>query len=101
MTNIKDLNNKIEGLTKEGIDLQESRSKDYEERESLSAQIHQLNSDNKNLTRQVQKCEESFRNKINRSKHFTALVVSKSFENNLLICRLKETEDEDYHHVVQ
>ena len=51
MNTIKDLNKKIEGLTKEVKDLQESRAKADEERESLLAQVHQLNSDNKYLTK--------------------------------------------------
>ena len=54
MTTIKELNKKIERFNKEIKDLQESRIKGDKERESLSAQIHQLNSDNKYLTRQVQ-----------------------------------------------
>ena len=54
MTTNKELNMKVEILTKEVKDLQESRAKADEERESLSAQICQLTSDNKHLTRQVQ-----------------------------------------------
>ena len=46
-------NKKIEGLTKEVKDLQDSRAKTDEERASLSVQIHQLKSDSKYLTRQV------------------------------------------------
>ena len=40
MSTIKQLNKKIESLTKEVKDLQESRAKADEERESLSAQIY-------------------------------------------------------------
>ena len=47
-------NKKIESLTKEVKNLQESRAKTDKESESLSAQIHQLTSDNKYLTRQGQ-----------------------------------------------
>ena len=54
MTTIKELNKKIESLTTEVKDLQESRAKADEERESLSVQIYQLTNDNKYLTRQVQ-----------------------------------------------
>ena len=48
------INKKIEGLTKEIKDLQESRAKADEERESPYAQNHKLNSDNKYVTRQDQ-----------------------------------------------
>ena len=47
MTTTKELNKKIESLTKEVKNLQESREKADEEWVSLSAQIHQLTSDNK------------------------------------------------------
>ena len=47
MTTIKELNKKIESLTNEIKDLHESKAKADEEREFLSALIHQLNSDNK------------------------------------------------------
>ena len=104
MTTITVLNKKIESLIKEVKDLQESRTKADEERESLSAQIHQLTSDNKNLTRQVQIMKgviQKPNQQIKTLDNASIQLVSKSMENNLLIGRLKETGDEDCHHIVQ
>ena len=104
MTTIKELNKKIEGLTKEVKDLHESGTKADEESRSLSAQIHQLNSDNKYLTRQVQIITGAIQKQNQQNKtldNANIHLVSKSMENNLLTGQLKETEGEDCHHVVQ
>ena len=104
MTTIKELNEKIESLAKEVKDLQESRAKADVEKESLSAQIHQLTSDNKCSTRQVQIMTAVIHNQNQQIKTqdiASIQLVSKSMEKNLLIGWLKETEDVDCHHVVQ
>ena len=96
MTTIKKLNKKIESLTKEVKDLQESRAMADEERESLSVHIHQLTSDSKYLTRQVQIMTGVIQKQnqlIKALDNASIQLVSKSMENNLLIGGLKETED--------
>ena len=103
MTTIKELNKKIESLTKEVKDLQESRAKADEERESLSAQMAQLTSDNKYLTRQVQIMTgviQKQNQQIKTLDNASIQLASKSMENNLLIGGLKETADEDCHHFI-
>ena len=104
MTTIKELNKKIEILTKEVKDLQESRVKADEETESLSAQIDQLTSGNIYLTRQVQIMTGVIQKQTQQIKtldNASIQLASKSMENNLLIGGLKETDDEDCHDIVQ
>ena len=104
MPTIKELNKKIESFTKEVKDLNGSRAKADEEREFLSVQIHQLTSDNKYLTRQVQIMTGVIHKQNQQIKtldNASIQVVSKSMENNLLIGELKKTEDKGSHQVVQ
>ena len=86
MTTIKELNKKIESLNKEVKDFQGSRAKADEERESLSAQIHQLTSDNKHLKRQMQIMTgiiQKQNQQIKTLDNANIQLVSKSMENNL------------------
>ena len=88
MTTIKELNKKIESLTKEVKDLQGNRAKADEERESLSPKIHQLTGDNKYLTRQVQMMTGVIQKQNQQNKtldNANIWLVSNSMENNLLI----------------
>ena len=88
MTIFRELSKKTEILTKEVKDLQESRAKADEERESLSAPIHQLTSGNKYLTRLVQIMTGVIQKENQQVKtldNANIWLISKSMENNLLM----------------